>query len=608
MCGISGIIGNIEQHDHKIINHFLLKLKHRGPDDSGIHRSENILLGHNRLSILDLSKKASQPMTSLNERFVISYNGEIYNYLELKKKFNLKIEKNFGDTRVLSELFSKLQLKSLDSLRGMFAIAVWDKFLKKLYLIRDRFGIKPIYYYQKQKKFFFSSEIGPLLDIVENKKINKKIVNDYLDTSLLDHTEETFFEGIKQIMPGSLIVVDHKAQITSKERWYKLEHKIHKKITKCSVSEDNSNFKKLFNQSINIHSRSDVKIGLSISGGLDSKAILASFNNLKEIKKVDCLNFYFNSEEHSENDEVKKILKLKKNIPHYLLQKNNIFSNFNENILTQEQPFGGVATMAMRNLYNYSKNVGIKVMFNGAGADDYLAGSNREIFSHLINLKKTNNSQYEKNLNYYCKLYSVKERNIEKKLSEISKKKFHGIGADGTDASNPFILKKKDYKFKDIKYSDNFFKNSLLSRMLSNKLPRTLRYEDRNSMGASIETRVPFLDHELVEFCLNLKDSRLVDLGMGKIILRNFLSQKYGNSIFNEKKFSIQTPQTKWLTTPTSRKKILHILKDKNSILNDFINVKKAYNFVESDLFPKINNSNFIWQWISLHEWNKKFF
>ena len=169
MCGISGIIGNIEQHDHKIINHFLLKLKHRGPDDSGIHRSENILLGHNRLSILDLSKKASQPMTSLNERFVISYNGEIYNYLELKKKFNLKIEKNFGDTRVLSELFSKLQLKSLDSLRGMFAIAVWDKFLKKLYLIRDRFGIKPIYYYQIQKKFFFSSEIGPLLDIVEKK-------------------------------------------------------------------------------------------------------------------------------------------------------------------------------------------------------------------------------------------------------------------------------------------------------------------------------------------------------------------------------------------------------------------------------------------------------
>jgi asparagine synthase (glutamine-hydrolysing) len=599
MCGIYGIIG---KDSKKYKFHFELmgkEIKHRGPDFSGNFISNNFLLGHQRLSILDLSKNANQPLKSLNSRYLISFNGEIYNYIELLNQLNM--EKNFGDTRALIEILSKHNIKGLDKLRGMFAFALHDSLKDTTYLVRDRFGIKPLYYMKQNNLFYFASEIKPLLKISNEINVNEKIIKDYLKESLVDHTNETFFKNIYQLDPGSYLKVDKNGNILQKIRWYNLSNKLKKNSAHIKNVEEQ--YYEIFKDTIKLHLRSEVKVGLALSGGIDSKIILDEVINRYNDEKLNSYSFCFNEKKYSEKTGIIQNIGKHKLNSIMLNQNESILKELKKNIIIQEQPYGGIATIAMNNLFRKVKDDKIKVMLTGAGADDCLAGSNREIIYYLSSIRK-HKDKFNSEISYFCEINNLDRNIIIDKINNL--KKNHLTSADGTNAADNYFLLDKSIDKK--KYnSTHSFQDKILDRIKANKLPRTLRYEDRNSMYNSIENRVPFLDHILVEYSLNLPENFIIKNGLGKIILRNILKKKYKYKNAFKKKQSIQTPQTQWLVSEMGVKIINKVLNKKNSFISNYIDIDKAKNFIKSDKLNKIQNSNFIWQWLSLEIWYEQF-
>ena len=289
MCGIYGVIGIDAKKYEKIFYEMGKQLSHRGPDFSGKYISNNLLLGHQRLSILDLSKNANQPLRSSNGNSIVSFNGEIYNYLELIDE--LKLQKKSGDTKVLIEILEKFEMRALDKLRGMFSFAFHKTISGITYLVRDRFGIKPLYYCQHSNYLFFASEIKPLLKTLQKISPNEKMINDYLNNSLIDHSKETFFKKIYQLEPGSFLKINKKGQIIKKSKWYNLKSKIN--LNKRKKNDVIENFYEIFKKTIEIHSRSDVKVGLALSGGIDSKIILEEFLKSNNQRKINSYSFCF---------------------------------------------------------------------------------------------------------------------------------------------------------------------------------------------------------------------------------------------------------------------------------------------------------------------------
>lgn len=606
MCGISGAIGNIKKNE-KYIYKMSNELVHRGPDLKLSVKIDKVIFNHNRLSIIDLTKNGSQPMNSLNGRYSMIYNGEIYNYLEILENLDLQ-GTNYGDTRALIELFSKKKIKCLEYLRGMFAFAIYDRKYKRTYLIRDRFGIKPLYYHYsyRDKIFYFSSEIKPLLKFQKYKNYDQDVINDYLTHSLLDHSKKTFFKDIFQIMPGEYLEVNSKGQIVKSVKWYDLKKKINP-VGEKKNKKFQEEYNHLLRETIKIHTRSDVKVGISLSGGLDSQTILSEYLKNNYQSNIYSYNFYFSNKKYSERSTVEKFLKNKNIKNNYILLNTDFFPNFQKMIDIQEQPYGGIATISMQSLYKKAKKDGLKVLLNGTGADDSLAGSNREILVYLLQL--LNSKQYNKlnnQINYYSKFYKLSKNNIISKLKYL-KENFSNFGADGSLLNSSNFLKKKF----DVRIKNNLeinLRSILVDRISRNKIPRNLRYEDRNSMSNSIEVRVPFLDHKLVEYSLNLPEKLIIDKSIGKIALRNFMKKDFNYKNAFKIKKSIQTPQIEWLLKNKNKKIIIDLLKKKNSFISTFIDVKKAHDFVNSEKFYKIKNSNFIWQWLSLETWYEKFF
>ena len=607
MCGIAGVVGKNIANKVDLVRLMLETQRHRGPDRTNFIEKDKIIIGHNRLSIIDLSNNADQPMTSLNGRFIVSFNGEIYNYLELKKQFFEDIYcQNWGDTRLLVELFSIQNIRCLNYLRGMFSIVIWDNKKKQLILIRDRFGIKPLYYFQKKKNFFFSSEIKPLLHCTDSRLVNYDVAQEYLEKGLIDNTKNTFFKNIYQLLPGQCMIVNAEGEIIKSFFWYNLFDKI-QPFQKNKF--DHNQFKDKLQNSINIHLRSDVRLGIAISGGVDSTVLACAINNLGMIEETKGYNFYYKNKKYSEKKFTEAIsdkIKLKTS---YIIQESlNIFKKIKEQINTQEQPFGGLATISMNAIYQHAKNDGLKVLLSGCGADDYLAGSNREILFYLFEIYKKNKNSFSKTLSSFSKNLSISEYNIIKIMNNFDKKN-ENLSADGTKGLMLDVLKNKtDYKT-DISYKQKelgHFKYDLYERMTVNKLPRSLRYEDRNSMSHSIETRVPFLDHHLVEYCLNLPSQYLVNNGIGKIILRDYLKKTIFKKSSMLTKRSVQTPQTEWLTNTAGKKYINGIL-NHHSILSEFLDIKSAKELINSNN-KNITNSNYLWQWINIHSRYKNFF
>ena len=567
MCGISGVISFKNKIDSKTISKIIKSIKNRGPDDDGYWTSKDKknLLVNTRLSIIDTSERGKQPMISSDNRHVIVFNGEIYNYNDLK--FELK-EYNFkgkSDTEVILYLYKKHKEHCLNYLDGMFAFAIYDTFTQELFCARDRFGIKPFYYFQDSKGFYFSSEINTFEYIGFSMKPNLHSVNRYLSSEYYEHINQTFYKNIFKLKPGHYIKFRNKKKIEIPYCNF-IED-----LSKFEIPKKNSDkkfyFKELIFNTISKSFVSDVPITIASSGGLDSSII--NYSAYKKGKSINSISFSFDDENFSEKKYVDLISSKTNSRATYFKSNSSIFKeSINYSIKKMNEPFAGLPIIAyMLLIKNKAKN---KVIIDGSGLDEMHCG-----YDKYFNLKKE------------IKL-TVSQDKSKSILEGLTGKKL-----------------KKYYSDKNIK---RIFKNFTLDAMYKDlfyiKLPRSLRFRDKLSMLYGKEIRPAFLDKNLALSFFKLKITSHYKENFGKYFLRDLYSKELGRKICFAKKRHIQTPQTVWFRKDL-KNWILNFCENLSIVENGWIDNKSLKKNLDLFFNGRINNSFFIWQIINLEIWFK---
>lgn len=561
MCGIAGIV-NFSQASISIeqIQRMTDIMHHRGPDGEGhwIDHQQQIALGHRRLSIIDLSENASQPM-HYADRYTITFNGEIYNYLELKAEL---VQKGYcfqtnSDTEVLLALYDLKKEACLQDLDGMFAFAIWDAKEESLFCARDRFGEKPFYYCFHTNRLYFASEMKVLWAAEAPKKPSKQRIFDYLAFDRMEsyeNPESTFYEGIFQLKPAHYVIINRKStQQVIQNNYWKIDLT---RKSALSFEEAQIEFRRLLTSSIEKRLRSDVPVGSSLSGGLDSSSIVALIHQLKSDHQIQhTFSARFPNFKKDEGFYIDRM-----NL-HTSSQSHNVFCTPEVLLETmphlykiQEEPFGSTSIAAQFNVMKLAKKTGITVLLDGQGADEYLAGYSSFYKNYAAELRASSRASLVK----FQYLYQ-----------EHFGKPFPVSRLFWIEASYPHLrdtLRKLKNKIKKPSYfnqfSDSFFnsvktdgyqtrfKNTLseaLSDSLTNGgLQTLLRYADRNSMANSREVRLPFLSHELVEFVMSLPSSYKIHEIWTKGLMRYALSDLLpAEIVWRKEKVGFEPPNYK---------------------------------------------------------------
>ena len=368
MCGIVGIVNfNNQSVENDDIKNMMSKIQHRGPDDEGIFIDNNIGLGFVRLSILDLSHAGHQPMISNDENLVIVFNGEIYNYIEIKNE--LKYDYNFKtgtDTEVILASYQKWGKNCLNKFNGMFAFVIYNRKTKEIFGSRDRFGIKPFYYFINDDRFIFASEIKAILPLVK-KEQNDSIIYDYLLFNRTDHTNNTFFKNISKMQHGHYFQL--KNQKVQFSKWYDLSKRINKEKYIC-----HNEYRKLFKDSIKLRLRADVPVGVSLSGGIDSSAITSCLLNDFNLYNLNTFSGVYGKDELSDESEfIDSYKPLIKNMHFVTPDALMFFNDFNKFINAHNEPVPDTGPYIQFKVMELASKY-VKVTLDGQGADEQLAG------------------------------------------------------------------------------------------------------------------------------------------------------------------------------------------------------------------------------------------
>jgi asparagine synthase (glutamine-hydrolysing) len=573
MCGIAGIYGKNSFSVQKMTD----LMQHRGPDDQGFFADGKISLGHRRLSIIDLSEKGHQPM----ERggLVIVYNGEIYNYIELRKELERKgyVFSSGTDTEVILFAFKEWGRKCLEKFNGMWAFAIWDKDKKELFCSRDRYGIKPFYYYSSGSVFAFASEIKPLL--LFKKKPNEKAIFEYLTAELADYSEQTFFEDIKQLEPSSYMTVKDAGM--SMGRYYDVSfNKDLGRISQRNLKEYAENFLDLLQDSVRLRLRSDVEVGSCLSGGLDSSAIVCLINKLRNGGQK---TFTFFASGADEREYIKETLADKDIKPFYISSSSEEFwQDLGKVVLSQEEPFKSSSIYAQYKVMELAQKQGVKVLLDGQGSDE-LFGYPEQISSFLN--QSFLNGRALPNFNTSFIRFFVPSS----LLYYLRKKKIKSL-----NCIRPELKKKYRYNEAESKLAKINYQQALFEGLTGSGLRRLLRYEDKNSMAHSIESRLPFLDYRLVDFIFSLPAAYKINKLLQREALKGVIPEKVR---LRKDKMGFVTPEEKWLRENKENIKRL-FLKD-----NPYFEKEKVLNLLNKEN-AKLSE---LWRFINLELWLKKF-
>ena len=564
MCGIAGILG-VNPKNVSTIKLMAEAQKHRGPDALHFWNDEKLALGHNRLSIIDLSESASQPMISNCGNYVIVFNGEIYNYLELKKE--LEKEYDFvtdSDTEVLLAAYIKWNTKTLDKLNGMFSFAIWNKKANTLFSGRDRFGVKPFYFTFFENQFYFSSEIKALFAAGISKKQNQKVWANYYTFGTYGLPDETFFEGIQQLKAGHFFEIVFEKNldfsVLKTQQWYNFPERI-SKIKRLSKEELKVCYEALLKDSIQLRFRADVPLGMNVSGGLDSSTLINLVSrNLPSQKNIQAFTFYSNDEKYDELPWVNELMKETAYPLHKVLLDYKEVPDLIEKVsFYQDEPFGGFPTLAYSLLFESAKGKGVKVILDGQGMDEAWAGYDY---------------YHDKSNNVIQGIISspVRPEALVTEFRNMAQKEVY---------ERPF-----DNDLQNLQYRDLFY----------TKIPRALRFNDRISMMHSTELREPFLDYRLIELAFAQSDAMKIQNGQTKWLLRDLVKDYLGNTIALAPKRALQTPQREWISQelkPYFSEKIEQFSK------MDFVDCKQIKVLWKDYCDGKQDNSFYIWQWVN---------
>jgi asparagine synthase (glutamine-hydrolysing) len=604
MCGIAGIIHfSGTGVDPSEIVTMLNQIRHRGPDDEGVFTSGPVGLGHVRLSILDLSPAGHQPMWCNNGRYCIVFNGEIYNYRELKKELNRNYDfKSLTDTEVLLASYLEWGEECLHKLNGDFAFVIYDSQEKTFFGARDRFGIKPFYYRHNQDRLMFASEIKALLPFDGKPTPNNKIIFEYLAYNRTDQSEETFFNSIHKLKHGHCFTLA--GNLLKIRRWYSLSDQLHYPTTM-----NPGEFREELKKSVELRLRSDVPVGVCLSGGIDSSSITSIV--YEDFKQHDIQTFSAVFDKNEKVDESRYIRSYQPLLRHMHFIRpsaDTFYQEFRFFIETQTEPTPGISPYAQYKVMQAAHG-NVSVTLDGQGADEMLGGYNyfygsyfKELFTsgRILSLLSEAEAYFRKNESREAFAYFAYY------LLPPAAKSYFGIW-NGSVARDFYHAHYKESNLSKQLHSPRSL-HSFFLQHFEYKLEHLLKWDDLNSMRFSIESRVPFLDHHLVEKTLSLPSAMVMKKGVSKYILRESVRDILPAAIYNRTdKIGFDTPADEWLRTPPFREYILALLHSTSFSQRGYFNPKACLRNYQLHLSRKANLSKEIWKWINLEHWSSQF-
>ena len=603
---------------------------HRGPDGRGFETYESqagpIVLGHRRLAIIDISEAGAQPMTDVASESHVVFNGEIYNHIELRQELEAQgvVFTSVTDTEVLLRAYGMWGEDCLRRLRGMFAFVIWDAKRKQLFAARDRFGIKPLYWTQIGRAIAFGSEIKQLLRFPgSSTRMNTPRVHDFLENGITDHTDQTLFEGIFQLRGGeAMIVLTGEGRPSAKiRRWYPVVAK------DLQLSEDDaaSRFRDLLSESVRLHLRSDVPVGSCLSGGLDSSAIVCLMSSFMPAgTSVNTVSACYSDKSVDEKPFMEAVVAHTGAQPHYIFPRaDDVFSKASDITWHQDEPFGSTSIFAQWCVFEEAHRIGVKVMLDGQGADEQLAGYHSGYPFHIARLFRQGRmiellqTMFMRRRHHGVSLLHQAARSAVPLLPEwldrqlrrqrMALTQHEWLSSDFLMAKgNPQGVMRSATEPLSISLPHDL-KSLCLAMTFASNLQMLLHWEDRNSMAHSIEARVPFLDHPLVEFSLALGNEHKIVNADTKRVLRHAMKAILPPSVCNRRdKLGFATPEEIWFRGPL--KGLVHDGIEKTlALYPEFFN-KSGVRALRDEMLEGRRDFNFsLWRIVSFGIWGDKF-
>ena len=602
MCGISGIVnkagGTVDEARIRKITDIVA---HRGPDNAGYHFSGALALGHRRLSIIDLDARGHQPMC-YEGRYWIAYNGEVYNYLEIRRELEQlgAFFRTATDTEVIVAAYAQWGVGCLKRFNGMWAFAIHDTRENIVFLARDRFGVKPLYYSDGPAEFVFGSEIKQLVALQGRVVANQRVITEALLTYFDGHTSETFFAGVRTLPQAHFMVYHLATHSYSIDRYYEL--KPDTEFGRLGRADATAAFRSLLEDSVKLRLRADVTVGTCLSGGLDSSAmsgLAAREYHAAAGQKFTGIHAK-SVERRSDESAMARIVADHLDIRLTVVEPTteDFVRTIDEVVYTQEEPFGSPSMFMGWHVFQEAKAQNCKVMLNGQGGDEVLLGYERYFAALLRTISagqflremwlQSRNSQlsFVGVLQFY--LYFTRPDLRIRRLKARSRLRPHVVETHDFE-----YVRRSAESFRDVTDLQTFEISTL-------QLPHLLRYEDRNSMRHSIETRLPFLDFRVVEAAIAMPADYKIHAGWTKHVLRKSIEDVLPSSVvWRKNKLGFEAPENTWLSAyeeemkgEIGRSQILAEIADVPRILEEFrrLSLKERWAYFNLAAWERIYN------------------
>lgn len=603
MCSISGF--NFKNEG--LVVKMNATVAHRGPDGAGVFVDEGVSFGHNRLSILDLSNAADQPMKSVDGRYVIVFNGEIYNYENIKKELSEYSFKTKGDTEVILAAYIKWGKKSISKLNGVFALAIWDTKNKELILARDQTGVKPLYYFFDGTKFIFSSEIKAILEHNIPRKLSHTAFAHYMRL-LYVPSPLTMFDGINK-MPAKTIATLKGNNLIMEE--YDMEGSSTDSVSQNKKSIGPAQVKQTIESAVKSQLISDRPLGIYLSGGIDSSVILSSVSKVRG--NIDTFSIGFDLETGEEEEKFNKDFNLaKKTAKHFGAKHHEVFVEskdvvdlFEKCIWHLDEPISNPTMIPMFKLSEYTKGF-VDVVLGGDGGDELFGGYERyrlslissyyrrlpEQFRNIFSRSRLNKFNTEAGLDRFAQFMFQKDAILNRVLTNRA------------DNSTDQFFKDKFFATVSEPFEVQFMEIDRQTWLIDESLMRT----DKMSMAHGVEARVPFLDNTVIELASNISLDRKITFGQTKKILKQAFSDDLPGYLFNQPKRGWFSPGAKWLRRQNVAAFAKYALSANYYMpTKNLFNWKEIAKIIQDHEAKREYNFTIIWALLTFQVWAKQY-
>lgn len=567
MCGIVALAGLGWTEPQ--LDAMVRAQRHRGPDGTGAHISASgrAALGHNRLSIIDLSEAGAQPMSTPDGRLWLTFNGEIYNYLELREALSDYPFRSRSDSEVLLAAYQKWGPACLERLIGMFAFAIWDEHDQSLFGARDRFGVKPLYYsIAEGRRLLVASEIKALHAAGVPRVEDAATWATYLALGYLDASDRTFWQGVRSLPPGCAFTWRHSELRTW--RWYDLAAAVGEQFDERPAEQVSDEYLHLLRDSIRLRFRADVPVGINLSGGLDSSILLALVRELQgPDSQVKAYTFATGDGRYDETPWVAQMLDQTRHpLTVCTLSAADVPALADEVLTAEDEPYGGLPTLAYARVFERARQDGVIVLLDGQGMDEQWAGYDYYRGGEGAGPAMQLQGSHDPPVRPDCLTHEFRALALP------------------LPAPAPFSDRLRNLQYRDT----------------GTKIPRALRFNDRISMRSSTELREPFLDHRLFELAFRQPEHRKIGNGTGKWLLRQMVASHLPGRIVEAPKRPVQTPQREWLREPLREWATALIDDALHGPGEPWLNAAAVRAEWTRFCDGRSDNSFYVWQWISL--------